>query len=258
MPAKKQGDVPGFTLLELLAATTLLVILGSLLFQVFGQASQVMRISNGRQEIYQYVRALFSSLQRELDGALGHRDAALSTMGRPFRVYTTPSALIAFGLPVREGTDALSLSSALIGRDTVEGSATYGQIANAAHVAYWVTPDDMVLNRYESYDLASSVTGRGWEFALHVLELELRCLDQYASPPGFQRMDWESTATVDGLRRGLPSAVLIVIKLTDRDHEGLYEFDSDTKHMKLKDEFTPDDDPLVQEFRQVISMREMQ
>ena len=40
----KFGSERGFTLLELLAAVTLLVLLGSMLFQMLDQASTVMRI----------------------------------------------------------------------------------------------------------------------------------------------------------------------------------------------------------------------
>ena len=49
----RHGRPRGFTLLELLAAVTILVVLGTLLFEVFDQSSQVIRMGNGRQEIYQ-------------------------------------------------------------------------------------------------------------------------------------------------------------------------------------------------------------
>ena len=263
---KRRGNLPAFTLLELLASITLLVVLGALLFEVFGQASHVMRIGNARQEVYQFARALFETLERELAGAIGQRDAAYAVAtnpnnpkSRPFRVYTSDSALAKFGLPVREGTHAISLTSALIGRDTMEGSVTYGQTANVAHVAYWVSPDDWVLNRYESYDLTLSASGRGWEFALNVLEFQIQCLDQWHGPIRFRVMDWESTATVSsGARRGLPEAVMVTVTLTDKDHIGLYEFDTQNKKSKLKDGLTPDDDPMVQEFGQVIRTMESQ
>ena len=266
MRLKPSGKARAFTLLELLAAITLLMVLGGLLFEVFGQASHVMRIGTARQEIYQFARALFETLERELAGAIGQRDAAFAVtnnpnnpQSRPFRVYTSGSAIGKFGLPVREGTHAMSFTSALIGRDTIEGSATYGQTANVAHVAYWVSPDNWELNRYESYDLALSAAGRGWEFALNVLEFRIRCLDQWRGPVRFHAMDWESTLTVSsGARRGLPLAVMVTIKLTDKHHIGDYEFDADEKKSKLKDGLTPDDDPMAQEFRQIIRTTESQ
>jgi len=266
MGRKRDKRSRGFTLLELLAAITLLVILGTMLFEIFGQASHVMRLGNARQEIYQFARALFDALERELAGAIGQRDAAdavandpSNPRSRPFRVYTTDGALQKFGLTVRDGTDAMSLTSALVGRDTIEGSATYGQTANAAHVAYWVTPNDWVLNRYESYDLTTSAQGRGWEFALNVLEFQVRCLDQWQTPVEFRRMDWDSTATVQsGVRRGLPYAVMVTVKLTDKGHIGLWQFDSNEEKSKLQDGYTPDDDPMAREFQQVIRTMEKQ
>ncbi|KPJ53551.1 MAG: hypothetical protein AMS16_05225 [Planctomycetes bacterium DG_58] len=269
---ERKGNTRGFTLLELLASITLLVVLGALLFEVFGQASHVMRIGNARQEIYQFARALFETLERELAGAIGQRDAAYGVANnpndprsRPFRVYTSDSALAKFGLPAREGTHAMSFTSALVGRDTIEKrpdgtrNPTYGQTANVAHVAYWVSPDDWVLNRYESYDLTLSARGRGWEFALNVLEFQIQCLDQWHAPIQFRVMDWESTVTVQsGARRGLPEAVMVSVRLTDKDHIGDYEFDAQEKKSKLKEGLTPDDDPMVQEFRQVIRTSESQ
>jgi type II secretory pathway component PulJ len=262
------GRPGGFTLLELLSAVTLLVVLGTLLFEVFDQASQVIRMGNARQEIYQYARVLYETLERELEGNFSQREAALSVassgLTRPFRVYTSSQMMPKFDRPVRQGSDALSFTSALVGRDTLETSATYGQTANTAHVAYWLGPDNCILSRYESYDLTGSASGRGWEFALNVLEFRIQCFDQWNSPCGFQRMDWESASTVpSGARRGLPDAVLITIKLTDRDHVGMYELDPSTnvepsaKLSRLKSGFSAEDDPLAQEFRQIVRTKEM-
>lgn len=259
----------GFTLLELLAAVALLVVLGTLLFQIFTQASHVMRIGTGRQEIYQYARALYTTLEHEFTGAIAQRDASRqvvsSSQSRPFHIYHSSAQLAVFGLPAREGTDAISLTSALVGRDTVQTSPTYGQTATDAHVAYWVGPSDCTtnawtLNRYESYDIASSLGGRGWEFALNVLEFRIECFDQYRTPPDWQAMDWDSTAidTPTASRRGLPFAVAVTMKLTDRDHLPLYEFDAANKVAKLHDGLTSDDDPMAQQFRHVIRLREQQ
>ena len=94
--------VRGFTLLELLASVALLAILGALLFEVFSQSSKVVKIGNARIEIYQYVRALFESMERELQGAFDNRDAGANVSVVPFRVYHSSSALKNFGVPVRD------------------------------------------------------------------------------------------------------------------------------------------------------------
>ena len=247
----------GFTLLELLAAVTLLVLLGSLLFQVFGQASTVMRIGSGRQEVFEYARILFEMLRGELDGVIGVRDAGPDGTGSPFRVGTSQEAVAVFkqaiGVDVREGSDVLSFTSALVGRDTLEGSPTRGEVANVAHVAYWLTSGDSVLNRYESYNLAEPSTGRGWEFALNVLEFRIDFVDQWAGAVAFERKDWDSRDTVSsGARRGMPETLRVTIKLTDADHIDLYAFDPVSKCMVPKPGVRASDDPVVQEFGRVI------
>ena len=251
-----------FTLLELLAAVSLLVILGALLFQIFGQAARVMNIGQGRHEIYQYARVLFETLQREIPGCIGVRDAGPDATGTPFRIGKSSEALAVFksehGVEVREGSDTMSLTAALLGRDTMEGSPTRGQTANVAHVAYWLTPDDFVLNRYESYDLNVSQTGRGWEFALNVLEFQIHVLDPHSDEMGFERKDWDSRDEVDGVRRGLPRAVMVVMKLTDSGHIVLYEFDPVTKTSRLKPGIRAEDDKVVQEFRHIVRTTEME
>jgi len=253
---KPHGRSHGFTLLELLAAVALLVILGTLLFQIFGQTSHVMRMGLGRVEVYQSARALFFLLEHELPGAIGHGDSAPSIVGTPFRVYTTDTARQSSGLDTRDGTDAISLVAALVGRDGIEGSATYGQTANSAYVAYWVSPDDFALNRYESYDLNTPASGRGWELALNVLEFRIQCFDPYHTPIGLRRMDWDSaTPVAAGGRRGLPPAVMVTVKLTDTDHIRMYEFDPAAGASRLKEGFSAEDDPITQEFCEVIRIR---
>jgi prepilin-type N-terminal cleavage/methylation domain-containing protein len=247
--------VRGFTLLELLASVALLAILGALLFEVFSQSSKVVKIGNARIEIYQYVRALFESMERELQGAFDNRDAGANVSVVPFRVYHSSSALKNFGVPVRDGTEAVLFTSALIGRDTVQGSATYGQTANAAKVAYWLSPNNNTLNRYECYDLSQSAAGAGWEFALNILEFNLGVLNQYTSPPAVIRDDWDSTATLpSGARRGLPKAVTVTVRLTDESHISCWEFSSKDNKMQLKQGFTVEDDPMVQTFSEVIGI----
>ena len=101
--------------------------------------------------------------------------------------------------------------------------------------------------------------GRGWEFALNVLEFRIECLDQWASPVVFKRMTWDSNATdtPDGARRGIPDAVRVTLRLTDKAHIGMYEYDAVNKRSKFKEGFSEEDDPMVQEFRQVIRMKKL-
>ena len=247
----------GFTLLELLAAVTLLMILGTLLFQVFDQASTVMRIGGGRQEVFEYVRVLFETLHRELGGVIGVRDAGPDGIGTPFRISSSQGDVTTFeetfGVDVREGSDTLSFTSALVGRDTLANSPTRGQVANVARVAYWLTPGDRVLNRYESYDVRQPAAGRGWEFALNVLEFRIEVLDQWTDGIGFEHKDWDSRDTVaSGARRGMPGGLQVTIKLTDGRHVNLYVFDPSRKCMVLKPGVDASDDPVVQKFSQVI------
>ena len=253
----------GFTLLELLAAVTLLVVLGGLLFEIFGQASAVMRIGSGRQEVFEYARVLSETFRHELAGVIGVGDAGPDGTDTPFRVNTSEQAITVFkqalGVDVREGSDTLSFTAALVGRDTQPNSPTRGQVANVANVAYWLTPGDYVLNRYESYDLAEPSTGRGWEFALNILEFRIEVLDQWAGATGFERKDWDSRATVSsGVLRGLPEAVRLTIKLTDRGHVNLYVFDPANKCMVPKPGVDASDDPVVQQFSEVIRLRRKQ
>jgi len=253
----------GFTLLELLAAVALLVMLGTLLFEVFGQAARVMRIGQGRHEVYQYARALFETLEREIPGCIGVRDAGPNRRGMPFVVGTSSSAATAFkteySVDVREGSDTLSLTAALLGRDTVADSPTRGQTANVAVVAYWLTPDDFVLNRYESYDVDQPRSGRGWEFAMNVLEFRIEVLDPFTSTPAFEHKDWDSRDTVSGgVKRGLPGAIQVIMKVTDADHIDLWQFDPVGKCSALKPGVRAEDDKVVQEFRHVLRTAEKQ
>ncbi|HUU42177.1 MAG TPA: hypothetical protein VMX57_00270, partial [Planctomycetota bacterium] len=230
---------------------------------VFGQASRVMRIGNGRQEVFQYARALFETLDREIPGVIGVRDAGPSAAGTPFHINTTQSAIDAFqtsyGVEVREGSDTMSLTAALIGRDTEAGSTTLGQTGNVAHVAYWLSPDTFILNRYESYHFENVAVGQGWEFAMHVLEFQLGVLDRNTSEVGFERKDWDSRATIPtGARQGVPDAVQVTLKITDIDHIDLYRFDATNRCSALKPGVRARDDQVMQEFKHVVRTQESQ
>ena len=257
---KRVKNHSGFTLLELLAAVTLLVMLGSLLFQVFGQASTVVCIGSGRQEVFEYARALFETFRREVTGVIGVRNAGPEGQGTPFRLSSSEANLTVFeqthGVEVREGSDAISLTAGLVGRDGLPSSPTLGNVASVAHVAYWLTAGNNTLNRRESYNIVQPAAGRGWEFALNVLEFQIAVLDERSGGMGFERKDWDSSVTAsDGLRRGLPEAVRVTIKLTDGTHVDLYAFDPVSKRMVPKPRVRVSDDPVVQEFSQVMRIR---
>ena len=49
---------------------------------------------------------------------------------------------------------------------------------------------------------------------------------------------------------------MITVKITDKTHIRVWRFDADSKSSVLKDGHTPDDDPLVQEFQQIIRLVE--
>ena len=150
-------------------------------------------------------------------------------------------------------SDALQFCAGLMGRDTMEESPTYGQTANAAIVAYWVSPEDHTLNRYESYDLSNRDKGRGWEFALNVLDFGVECMDPWLETPDFKSADWNSLDEVKtDVRRGLPMAIRVKVHLTDERHLAMYYFDSQSEEMRLKDDFTEEDDPMAQTFVQIV------
>lgn len=59
----------GFTLVELLASVALLIILLTVLFVVFGQASQTVSIGKARIEVYRTVRAVFRLMEQDITSA---------------------------------------------------------------------------------------------------------------------------------------------------------------------------------------------
>jgi hypothetical protein len=226
-----------------------------------------MRIGSGRQEVFQYVRSLYETLEREIAGVFGVRDTGPDATGMPFVIGTSTAKRAAFessyGVQVREGADTMFMTTALVARDTDPNSPTKGQIANVAHVAYWVTPDDHVLHRYESYDLTRPASGRGFEFALNVLEFRIELIDPFTSTVEFEHKDWDSRDLVEVLpgrseRRGLPKAIRVMCRVTDADHLDLYQFDDTTKTNVLKPGMRSSDDPVVRTFSQVLHMQETQ
>jgi len=229
----------------------------------------VMRIGNGRQEVFQYARALFETLDREIAGCIGVRDAGPELTGNPFRINTSRVAIDRFraeyNVTVREGSDTMSFTAGIIGRDTEPGSPTLGQTGNVAHVAYWLSPDTFVLNRFESYRLTNVGVGRGWEFALNVLEFRIEVLDKRSAADGFERKDWDSRTLVTGgahtgARVGVPKALQITLKLTDSDHISLWTTDpSGTPVSSVrKPGVRVGDDQVVQEFKHVVRTQESQ
>ena len=255
------GTCRGFTLLELLAAIALLILLGSMLFQIFDQASMVMRLGSGRQEILENARVLFEHLGHEISGVIGISNSGPDGDSTPFRIEGSEAGLGAFenryNVSGRKGSDALSFTAGVVGRDGIADSPTRGQVANVANVAYWLSPGDQTLHRYESYRIDQPATGRGWDFALNVLEFRIEVLDQWEGDVAFKRKDWDSSEILSsGVRRGLPAALRINVKLCDRVGANLYEFDENNECMVPKSGAAIAADPIVREFSHVICFSE--
>jgi prepilin-type N-terminal cleavage/methylation domain-containing protein len=58
----------GFTLVELMVAIVLLTILGAILFEVFYQASRVIRMGNRKSQTYANARAILDIIDRDITG----------------------------------------------------------------------------------------------------------------------------------------------------------------------------------------------
>jgi len=268
-----------FTLLELLAAVTLLVILGSMLFQIFGKSSEVVRVSNARQEVFQYARAALEFLEREISGAFTSVDANVvadtNTGIKGMRIYANDS--MGANCDRREGSQGIFFSTGIMARDTRETvggvpNPFFGHDVNVARIAYYLNNETQKLEnaaiyRVEMYDLTLGTPETGGPFVRNCLLFKLHMIP----PEGafqFQAMDWNSDTDRDGNANngrqgmGLPKAVYIRMRITDRFHAGLYQWGSDPEGgsekkwyvrgpMATKD-YWGEEDPVVQTFSQVI------
>jgi prepilin-type N-terminal cleavage/methylation domain-containing protein len=244
------GTRKGFTLLELLAAVALLVILGTMLFQVFQQASNVVEVSNARQEIFQYARAALEFLERELNGAFTGSDAVIDpntdTGIKGMRVYNT--AGMGANCDKRPGSQGIFFTAGLLARDTravADGvpNPYYLKDVNCARIAYYLNNeitrlDKAAVYRTEMYKLTTGVPDKGNPFVRNCLLFNIQVMSRFPNeipaPPlsAFQYMEWDSDALKTGIviplpsggtttvsrRRGLPQALALTFRLTDERH----------------------------------------
>ena len=202
----------GFTLLELLAAITLMVILGLMLFQIFGQTSNVVREGSARQQVFQQAKMLTEYLERELSGNF------LGQGMRPL-VITVDSS----------GNDSIAMTAAILGRDTRGGSPTFGLETNMARVGYFVRPEDRYLYRFEYYGLygqtddAAMVAQTQTPFVVNVVSFKVECYDGGE----FKSENWNS----NDHGGKAPEAIRIALHVTDAAHLKEYNgIDDDGKN----------------------------
>jgi hypothetical protein len=263
-----------FTLLELLASVTLLVILGALLFEVFSKSSEVVRVTSARQEIFQYARAALEFLDREVTGSFTSCDADTANGIKGFRVYAA-AGNNSLGVAKRAQSEAMFYSTGLIARDmrpyVPVGSNTpnpfFGHDVNVARVAYYLNSEIVDLSkaslmRAEKYDLtigALDSSDPGDEFVMNCMDFRIQVLSQYVTPVDFSYTDWNSddTITTGGhtRRMGLPRGVRVSFKMTDDRHAKLYQWNGSKNVWELKAGYDPaSSDPVVQSFTQAINL----
>jgi len=275
--SKIQNGKRAFTLLELLAAVTLLVVLGTMLFQVFHQASQVVEIASARQEVYQYARAALEFLEREMNGAFTGVDANVNAGIKGMRIFDQGG--MGSACPKRELSQGIFFTTGIMARDTSGTSATnpnFGRDVNCARVAYYLNDEtqklrDASIRRVELYDLTAADPGTGGPtetgsaFVRNCLRFNIEIVShlQNSDPVDFLALDWNSDAnvTVGGFtrRRGLPQALRLTLRITDERRAMLYEWGTIGGEKKwyvpgpdpVKD-YWGEEDPVVQTFRQTI------
>jgi hypothetical protein len=256
-----------FTLLELLASVTLLVILGALLFEVFSKASEVVRITNSRQEIFQYARAALEFMEREISGSFTSVDGDPSRGNKGFRVYAGGESM---GSDARHRVESegMFFSTGIIARDTREklsnGSDNpfFGHDVNVARISYYLNNEtekleDAAVFRGEVYNLTQGDPETGEEFVRNCLNFRIFLLNQFEDKPEFKAQSWNSDENVKGMsrRQGLPRAVQVLMRMTDERHANMYEWDSGDKKWNMKEGFDPaTDDPVIQSFTHTIYM----
>jgi type II secretion system protein J len=186
----------GFTLMELLAAVTLMVILGTMLFTVFKNSSLVVRDASGRQLVFQQAKLFMDHIEREASGAYWTKQSRASQM-RPFLI-------------ANNGQSVAMVTAAKV-RDTRGDSPTFGTEANLGRVGYYLQGN--TLYRFEYYTLYGSgddaaEVARAVPFLNNVVSFTVECYDNGA----FNITNWNSSAGV------LPKAIRITLRLTDDRH----------------------------------------
>ena len=201
---------PGFTLMELLAAMTLMVILGTMLFTVFKNSSIVVRDASGRQLVFQQAKLFMDHIEEEANGAYWSKQAATSTQKlRPFLV-------------TNNGKSVAMVTAAKM-RDTRPDSPNFGTEANLGRVGYFLgdgstqggkTFERNTLYRFEYYTLygagedSTEVINNVTPFLMNVVSFTVECYDNTR----FNLIPWDSST------RGLPKAIRVTLRLTDDRH----------------------------------------
>ena len=208
----------GFTLMELLAAVTLMVILGTMLFTVFKNSSQVVSDAQGRQGVLQQAKLFMEHIEAEASGAYWSKQAANSpTKLRPFLVQNN-------------GTRIAMVTAAKV-RDTNPQSIDFGTEANLGRVGYFMgdgtttltdssgksyTSDKNTLYRFEYYTLYgtgddAAQTNTATPFINDVVGFTVECWD--TASQRFNLIAWDSTGTGT-----YPRALRVTLRLTDDRH----------------------------------------
>lgn len=236
-----------FTLLEVLAAVTLLVLLFSMLFQIFGTASEIVEISRARQEVFQYGRASLEFLERELGGAFVGSDGNTTTGNKGMKIYNTWDMNLTKNANAdeedeeeiqkrRTDTQGIFFSTAIMARDTRKErnkakNPYYGRDVNVARVAYYLNDekenlDQSALYRSELYVLTEANPEEGGPFVRNCLYFFLDVLDQYSNSANFTAMNWDSDNRPGlGRRPGIPRAIRVRLRVTDEMRAALYKWD---------------------------------
>lgn len=222
----------GFTLMELLAAVTLMVILGTMLFTVFKHSSTVVREAAGRQLVFQQAKLFMEHVERELSGAYANKvgPSASSSRMRPFLVT--------------EGGHHFALVTTAKVRDTRKDSANFGAEANLGRIGYYLR--DNTLYRYEYYTLYGSgddqsEINNATPFIVNVVNFNVEVFDNGQ----FRIMDWNSHNT-----GAFPRAVRITLQLTDDRY--LQEYDGvDDDNNGVVDDPNETNDTIGQTFQHV-------
>ena len=257
----------GFTLLELLASITLLVILGSMLFEIFGRSSEVVRLSSARQEVFQYARAALEFIERELRGTFTGVDADVDAGVKGMRVYKNNS----MGLQKRDDSEGMFFSTGITARDSreqVDGhdNPYYGHDVNCARVAYYLNDekvelDKSAIHRTEMYDLTIGTPEEGNPFIRNCLFFNIKVYDQHSGVQQFQTMDWNSDEVIsvggNARRRGLPRAIYLDMRITDAHYAKQYQWNASEKKWYVPGpdpvrDYWGEEDPVVRSFSQIV------
>ena len=281
MIARHTSDDRGGSHLQLMTLTFcfLILVLGAVLMTMTSmqedtrdpdkratEAQREQRAAEGREEVQQFGRAGFDLMQRELDGVFLAPAAEAATAGAPrgLRVYHTDA--MGPNAAKRAGTQGLAFCTAGIRsfdpREVVDGNPNpfFGHPVHCVRVAYYLNneTDNLArghLFRCETPDLTGAVPPGGTPFVRCCLDFHVRVLSPFGGEEStaFRATDWDSDGrvTVAGnpRRRGLPEAIEITMRVTDRFHAERYRWDDTLREWRLPDGETDD---AVRTFRRII------